>query len=168
MTTPQSDHAEKKRSFSRDFFIAWMTSVVVAVVVLGVTELVREWDVIKSMEILGQDTAMRFYAKSDHEAKRKIVVVLIDNETKRIWEEAHGRVGEYLPKLVNLVRKWANTVVLDLELADTISVEAKKNLVKELENPGARVVATLLRSNRLPVSIGVQRRCMPECRTFKI
>jgi hypothetical protein len=143
MTTPQSDPAEKKRSFSRDFFISWMTSVVVAVVVLGVTELIREWDVIKSMEILGQDTAMRLYAKGDHEAKRKIVVVLIDNETKRIWEEGGGHVGEYLPTLVGLVRHWANTVVLDLELANTISVNAKNNLVTELEKPGARVVAPL-------------------------
>jgi CHASE2 domain-containing sensor protein len=86
---------------------------------------------------------MRSYAESDHGAERRIIVVEIDNETRKAWEEGGKTVGQQLPVLINVVRELANTVILDVELADTISDSAKNDLVDALKKGHARVVAPL-------------------------
>ena len=145
MTTNQSGNEKEHKSSWRVFLITWITSVVAAVVVLCITRSFSEWDIVKSMELLGQDAATRSYAKDEHNAKHRVIVVLIDKETKRLWEHGGSTVGQRLPALVRLVRQWANAVALDLELGEGIADSAKDSLVAELkrQDVSARVVVPM-------------------------
>ena len=118
-----------------------ITSVALALVVLGITFVLEQFDLVKGIENGGEDAAMRFYANSERDLTPQVVVVNIDNQTRRMWEDAKSSVGERLPDLVHLVAGGAKAIVLDLELAQGVSDQAKTRLTKEFDAPHARVVA---------------------------
>jgi CHASE2 domain len=143
MTTPQPKPASEYESLWRHFAVTWITSIAVALIVLGITWSLERIGLIKGMETGGEDAAMRLFAGRPHEAKHPVVVVWIDNQTKRIWEEAKSTVGVRLPDLVHLVAQGATAVVLDVELAAGVSDGAKKRLAEEFAKTSARIVAPL-------------------------
>ncbi len=139
---------ENPESLVRYFVVTWITSVALALVVLGITFSLEQFDLIEGIENGGEDAAMRFYADSERDLSRQIVVVNIDNQTRRMWEDAKSSVGERLPDLVHLVTGQgkvparAKAIVLDLELAEGVSDQAKTRLTNEFKNaPHVRVVA---------------------------
>ena len=141
MTTSQPDSGKNPESLTRYFFVTWITSVVLALAVLGITISLERFDLVKGMENGGEDAAMRLYAMRAGNLTPQVVVVKIDNQTRRIWEKAGTTVGERLPDLLHLVANGAKAVVLDLELARGVSPLAKKRLAKEFETPHVRIVA---------------------------
>ena len=80
-----------------------ITSVALALVVLLITFSLERFDLVEGIENGGEDAAMRFYADSERDLSRQVVVVNIDNQTRRMWEDAKSSVGERLPDLVHLV-----------------------------------------------------------------
>ena len=141
MTTSQPNSGKNPQSLTRYFFVTLITSVALALVVLGITFVLEQFDLVKGIENGGEDAAMRFYANSERDLTPQVVVVNIDNQTRRMWEDAKSSVGERLPDLVHLVAGGAKAIVLDLELAQGVSDQAKTRLTKEFDAPHARVVA---------------------------
>ena len=141
MTTTQQDSEKKPQSLKRYFVVTLITSIALALVVLLITFSLERFDLVKGIKNGGEDAAMRFYANSERDLTPQVVVVNIDNQTRRMWEDAKSSVGERLPDLVHLVAGGAKAIVLDLELAQGVSDQAKTRLAKEFDAPHVRIVA---------------------------
>jgi hypothetical protein len=141
MTTTQQDSEKKPQSLKRYFVVTLITSIALALVVLLITFSLEQFNLVKGMENGGEDVAMRIYANSERDLTPQVVVVNIDNQTRRMWDDAKSSVGERLPDLVHLVAGGAKAIVLDLELAQGVGDQAKTRLAKEFDAPHVRIVA---------------------------
>ena len=125
MTTTQQDSEKKPQSLKRYFVVTLITSIALALVVLLITFSLEQFNLVKGMENGGEDVAMRIYANSERDLTPQVVVVNIDNQTRRMWDDAKSSVGERLPDLVHLVAGGAKAIVLDLELAQGVERSGK-------------------------------------------
>jgi CHASE2 domain-containing sensor protein len=132
------------------FGVSWATNVLVGLIVAFALWLAHDLPPLQHLERIGGDFAMRLYAQDDRVLDLpRIVILLIDEPTKAAWAEGGGTIGGRLIDLIRLVRhdgqnaRKVRTVILDVQIQDTVAEEIQKALANELEQPGPRVVLPL-------------------------
>jgi len=133
------------------FGVSWATNVLVGLIVCFVLYLTHDLAPLQHLERIGGDFAMRAYAHDDRVLHiPRIVILLIDEPTKVAWAEGRGTIGDRLIDLIRLVRhagpkqsRKVQTVILDVQIQDTVAGITQKALVNELNQSGPLVVLPL-------------------------
>jgi CHASE2 domain-containing protein len=134
------------------FGVSWATNVLVGLIVALALCLTHDLPPLQHLERIGGDFAMQQYAHDDRVLLPPIVILLIDEPTKVAWAEGGGTIGDRLIDLIRLVRhdgskqqqpRRVRTVILDVQIQDTVAEKIQKALMAELKQPGPRVVLPL-------------------------
>src|SRR5262249_15132019 len=125
------------------FGVSWATNVLVGLIVAFALWLGHDLPPFRHLERIGGDYAMRWYAQDDRVLDLpRIVILLIDEPTKAVWAEGSGTIGGRLLDLIRLVRhdgekaRKVKTVILDVQIQDTVAKEIQEELAKEFERDG--------------------------------
>jgi CHASE2 domain-containing sensor protein len=132
------------------FGVSWATNVLVGLIVAFALWLAHDLPPFQHLERIGGDYAMRWYAQDDRVLDLpRIVILLIDEPTKAVWAEGSGTIGGRLLDLMRLVRhdgekaRRVKTVILDVQIQDTVAKEIQEELATELGRAGPRIVLPL-------------------------